>query len=258
MDSPHSMALRADAFTMSFTMWRHTFTDSSLFTSHRTWIHRLFTSRSVFDVAHVYGHKVESLVGKWMATRLCERVSRSTGHGVEGGGNGGVEEGGEGNEGKESKESKEGGREGKRSSSSSGSSRGSGSSGSGSGSGSGGRVQAAARMIRRGANGRPPCRADITLVGKGGHPYPRSKRLARLEPEELNKDLCESLERLQTTYLDVFLLHRDDPSLFPDIGRVVETMDAFVKDGRVLRWGTSNWTLSRTSLSVAASVCVSV
>ena len=185
-----------------------------------------------------------------MATRLCERVSRSTENGGEGGG----EKGGEGNEGKESKESKEGGREGKRSSSSSGSSRGSGSSSSG----SGGRVQAAARMIRRGANGRPPCRADITLVGKGGHPYPRSKRLARLEPEELNKDLCESLERLQTTYLDVFLLHRDDPSLFPDIGRVVETMDAFVKDGRVLRWGTSNWTLSRTSLSVAASVCVSV
>ena len=182
-------------------------------------------------MAHVYGHKVESLVGKWMATRFCEKAGNEVERGGEGGG--------EGNEGKESKGT-EGGREEKGSSSSSGSSGGC----------SSGRVLAAARMIRRGANGRPPCRADITLVGKGGHPYPRSKRLARLEPEELNKDLCESLERLQTTYLDVFLLHRDDPSLFPDIGQVVATMDAFVKDGRVLRWGTSNWTLSRTSLSL--------
>ena len=57
-------------------------------------------------------------------------------------------------------------------------------------------------------------RRDLILVGKGGHPFRNSRHKARLSAEELEKDLCESLARLGTGYLDVFLLHRDDPKRF--------------------------------------------
>ena len=55
-------------------------------------------------------------------------------------------------------------------------------------------------------------RSEVFLVDKGGHPHTAVPR-PRLSPEELAHDIHESLLRLQTDYIDLFLLHRDDPSI---------------------------------------------
>ena len=88
-------------------------------------------------------------------------------------------------------------------------------------------------------------RSDITIIGKGGHPFRDSRDAARLSHAELNKDLSESLARLKTSYLDVFLLHRDDEQRYADVGPVVDAVAALVASGKCRAWGTSNWTLSR-------------
>src|SRR5690242_9865507 len=53
-------------------------------------------------------------------------------------------------------------------------------------------------------------REDIIILDKGCHPYGDSG--PRVTPEIIHSDLSESLERLQTPYVDLYLLHRDDES----------------------------------------------
>lgn len=65
----------------------------------------------------------------------------------------------------------------------------------------------------------------------------------RLSRESLESDVADSLERLGTNYLDLLLLHRDDPSV--EVDDVVQWMDALVQRGWCRAWGTSNWSPDR-------------
>ena len=49
----------------------------------------------------------------------------------------------------------------------------------------------------------------------------------------------EALQRLQADYLDLFFCHRPDPSV--PIEEVVWTMHNLIQQGKVLYWGTSQW-----------------
>lgn len=49
----------------------------------------------------------------------------------------------------------------------------------------------------------------------------------------------EALNRLQTDYLDLYFCHRPDPSV--PIEEVVWTMHNLIQQGKVLYWGTSQW-----------------
>lgn len=49
----------------------------------------------------------------------------------------------------------------------------------------------------------------------------------------------EALERMQTDYLDLFFCHRPDPTV--PIEEVVWTMHNLIQQGKVLYWGTSQW-----------------
>lgn len=49
----------------------------------------------------------------------------------------------------------------------------------------------------------------------------------------------EALQRLQVDYLDLFFCHRPDPSV--PIEEVVWTMHNLIQQGKVLYWGTSQW-----------------
>ena len=86
-------------------------------------------------------------------------------------------------------------------------------------------------------------RDSITLGTKGGHPRLESMHTGRLDRENLESDLSESLTALQTDYVDIYWLHRDDVSR--PVGDILETLNRFVADGRVRLLGASNWSIAR-------------
>ena len=83
-------------------------------------------------------------------------------------------------------------------------------------------------------------REDIVLLSKGGHPDGDKQRIT---PKDIDDDLKVSLEMLQTDYLDIYLLHRDNPSL--PVGPIVEKLNEHHAAGRMKLFGGSNWTHQR-------------
>lgn len=85
----------------------------------------------------------------------------------------------------------------------------------------------------------PDLREQLVIVSKGAHP---SGAVKRVTPAEIERDLRESVELLGGP-VDVYLLHRDDPSVA--VGEIVECMEALREAGLLRAYGTSNWTTPR-------------
>jgi voltage-dependent potassium channel beta subunit len=60
-----------------------------------------------------------------------------------------------------------------------------------------------------------------------------------LSRKHLTEACNEALQRLQTDYLDLFFCHRPDPNIPMD--EIVWTMHTLIQQGKVLYWGTSQW-----------------
>ncbi|MCO6449222.1 MAG: aldo/keto reductase [Caldilineales bacterium] len=86
-------------------------------------------------------------------------------------------------------------------------------------------------------------RAEIVLGTKGAHPDLKTPHIPRMSPAEVESDLHDSLRYLQTDVIDLYWLHRDDPSR--PAGEIVEMMNAFVRAGKIRYFGCSNWPLTR-------------
>ena len=79
-------------------------------------------------------------------------------------------------------------------------------------------------------------REEVVILGKGAHtPF--------CNPEDLTKQLIESLERLQTDYLDIYLLHRDNLEI--PVAEFINVLNEHKKAGRIHAFGGSNWSLQR-------------
>jgi aryl-alcohol dehydrogenase-like predicted oxidoreductase len=85
-------------------------------------------------------------------------------------------------------------------------------------------------------------RDKLFLITKGGHPYP-VVRPHRLTPGAIREDLHASLRRLRVERVDLFLLHRDDPSA--PLQPILESLKALEQEGKFGAWGVSNWTHER-------------
>jgi aryl-alcohol dehydrogenase-like predicted oxidoreductase len=85
-------------------------------------------------------------------------------------------------------------------------------------------------------------RDRLYLVTKGGHPFPVVEP-HRLSPKALAADLEASLRRLRTDRIDLYLLHRDDPTT--PLESIAQTMASFQRRGEIRAWGVSNWTHER-------------
>lgn len=80
-------------------------------------------------------------------------------------------------------------------------------------------------------------RSDCILIGKGVHS-------PLCYPDQIGKQLAQSLDRLQTDYVDVYFMHRDNPDV--PIGEFVDALDREVSAGRIRGpIGGSNWTRER-------------
>ena len=82
-------------------------------------------------------------------------------------------------------------------------------------------------------------RERLVIVSKGAHPNGDRKRVT---PEEIERDLRTSVELLGGP-VDVYLLHRDDPSV--PVGVIVEALNGLREAGLIRAYGTSNWTTER-------------
>lgn len=92
-------------------------------------------------------------------------------------------------------------------------------------------------------------RDQIVLITKGCHPGVDQKDILgkpwvpRMTPEALRADLSESLERLQTDWIDIYLLHRDDETL--PVAPIMDALYAEIQRGRIRACGVSNWNTAR-------------
>lgn len=83
-------------------------------------------------------------------------------------------------------------------------------------------------------------RDKIFIISKCGH-WNEYRR--RVTPYDIGADLLDSLIKLRTDYIDMYMLHRDDPT-YP-VGALVEAFNNHIEEGRINFWGVSNWTYDR-------------
>ena len=83
-------------------------------------------------------------------------------------------------------------------------------------------------------------RDRLVILAKGAHP---NADRARVTPFDIAADLHDTLTRLNTTYVDMYLLHRDNPAV--PVGPIVEALNEHITAGRVRAIGGSNWTHER-------------
>ncbi len=76
-------------------------------------------------------------------------------------------------------------------------------------------------------------------------PGPNGRGLSR---KHITESLHASLRRLQTDYLDIYYCHRYDPDT--PVEEVVYTMNLLIQAGKILYWGTSEWTAAQIAEAV--------
>ncbi len=83
-------------------------------------------------------------------------------------------------------------------------------------------------------------REEVMILTKGCHHNADRKRVT---PYDLTSDLMDSLARLKTDYIDLYVLHRDDPAV--PVGPIMDTLNEHYQAGRIRGFGGSNWTHQR-------------
>ena len=83
-------------------------------------------------------------------------------------------------------------------------------------------------------------RDKVNIITKGCH---HDENGSRVSPEHLIKDVETSLMSLDTDYIDIYLLHRDDIS--QPVEEMIDALCRLQRQGKILCFGASNWTHSR-------------
>ena len=83
-------------------------------------------------------------------------------------------------------------------------------------------------------------RDELVILAKGCHHNDLRKRVT---PYDIGTELHDILARMQTDYVDLFVLHRDDPS-YP-VEPIVDALNQYVREGKIRAFGGSNWTTAR-------------
>jgi len=84
------------------------------------------------------------------------------------------------------------------------------------------------------------CVSSKVFFGSAKEPRPTQKGLSRKHVVDACND---ALRRLRVDYLDLYYCHRPDPDT--PIGETVQVMDRLVRQGKVLYWGTSEWSAAQ-------------
>lgn len=90
------------------------------------------------------------------------------------------------------------------------------------------------------------CRDDVVVLTKGAHQDADHRRVT---PPDVTADLLESLSVLGVDAIDIYMLHRDDPS--QPVGPLVEVLNEHRRPGWIGAFGGSNWSTERLDEAAA-------
>jgi aryl-alcohol dehydrogenase-like predicted oxidoreductase len=79
-------------------------------------------------------------------------------------------------------------------------------------------------------------RDHVHIIAKGAH-------TPHCNPEDLTKELLETLENLGTDYVDIYFMHRDNTDI--PVSEFVDVLNEHRDAGRIRLFGGSNWTVER-------------
>jgi aryl-alcohol dehydrogenase-like predicted oxidoreductase len=91
-------------------------------------------------------------------------------------------------------------------------------------------------------------RRKVIISTKGVHPVVEARTVSRVDPKNILLDLEESLRFLQTDYIDLYLLHRDNAA--SPVAELLDCLNEQIRKGKVKAIGCSNWTLPRIKEAV--------
>ena len=83
-------------------------------------------------------------------------------------------------------------------------------------------------------------REKMVIITKGGA---HSEDRRRMTPYDVTADLFDSLARLKTDHIDLYLLHRDDPD--QPVEPIIHALNEHQQAGRIHAFGASNWSHQR-------------
>lgn len=85
--------------------------------------------------------------------------------------------------------------------------------------------------------------AEMHVFTKGGYYEPDAGEESRVTEKEITSDLETSLKMLGVDSIEFYWLHRDDRVIEPE--RIAELMNKFVREGKIKKFGASNWQSDR-------------
>ena len=83
-------------------------------------------------------------------------------------------------------------------------------------------------------------RDHVVILTKGAHHNRWRKRVTDFD---ILHDVHNSLAKLKTNHLEIYLLHRDDPAV--PVGPLMDALNRCVDEGKLGAIGVSNWTIPR-------------
>lgn len=88
-------------------------------------------------------------------------------------------------------------------------------------------------------------RDQMVIITKGAHYSSDSDGTIhrRCNEKGITEDIMGSLEKLQVDFIDLYILHRDDPNV--PVSEIVDCLNRHKKEGRIQAFGGSNWTYKR-------------
>lgn len=89
-------------------------------------------------------------------------------------------------------------------------------------------------------------RDKAVVIGKGAH---HNQDRQRVTPFDISADLHDSLARMRLDYIDLYVLHRDNPAVL--VGPIIDTLAGYQRQGMIHAYGVSNWSTERIAEALA-------
>ncbi len=89
-------------------------------------------------------------------------------------------------------------------------------------------------------------RDKVVMLDKCAH---HNAQRRRVTPEDITEDLHGCLDRLGFDHIELFVMHRDDPT--KPVGPIVECMNEHIRAGLISAYGGSNWSHERIAAANA-------